>query len=218
MLPVLISLAAYAAPQQIDLADRAGLALSIPSGSVTIERGEALSVSLDQQVWDDDCKLTVDEGGTTFVTVRARRGAACVADVTITLPDDGRARVELGEGSVSVGGTQGAVDLLLAEGDVQLAGSRGSVFASIERGSVHGEAVGGLIAELGEGEVAVSWEALPSGDISVQTRSGDVTLTLPSGAELQNEGRDPATFRAELPGERSVNAASRRGEISIVSG
>lgn len=219
MLLMLISLAAHAAaPQQLDLADSNGLSLSIPAGSVTIVDGEALTVSLNQRVWDDDCKLTVDEGGTTSVTVRARRSANCIADVIVTLPAEGRARVELADGEVTVQDTRGAVDLLLAEGTVTLDGARGSVFAAVETGSLRGAAAGGLIAHVGEGSVSVGWEALPSGDISVQTRKGDVTLTLPSGVALQNEGRDPATFRAELPGERSVSAESRRGEVAVVSG
>lgn len=219
MLPILFSLAAHAAaPQQLDLADSVGLSLTLPAGTVTVSHGDAMSVSLTQRVWDDDCKLTVDEGGTTFVTVKARRSASCVADVVITLPAEGRARVELEDGDVTVADTQGAVDLLLAEGSVTLDGTRGSVFAQLEDGTVQGTAAGGLIASVDEGSVSVGWSALPSGDISVQTRRGDVSLTLPSGVALQNEGRDPATFRADLPGERSVSAESRRGEVAVVSG
>lgn len=217
MLTLLISLA-HAAPQQLDLADSRALSMVVPSGQVTVTRGDALSVSVSQTGDADGCVVKVDDGPAAMVIVKSRRKAVCAAAVAVTLPEGGRLRLELAEGDVLLGGTDGSIDLLLGEGSVVLEGTGGSVFASIEEGDLRGSALGGLIADVEEGSVAVSWASLPSGDIHVQTREGDVELMLPTGVSLRNEGRDPAAFQTTLPSERTVSAESRRGEVSVTAG
>jgi len=216
----LVSLAAQAAsPQALDLAESRSLMLALPAGNVTIEHGEAMAVSVTQTQWDDRCSLVVDDGTAASVSVKARRKADCAVDVVVTLPADGRVRLELAAGDVLVRQAQGSVDLLVEDGDVALDGATGSVFAAIDNGYLHGSTSGGLLAEMGVGDVSVAWSALPSGDIQVQARKGDVQLTLPAGVVLDDEARrDKDIFRVSLPGDRVLNATAQRGDIAVTSG
>lgn len=218
MLLLALALPAAASAQTHDFPQSAALSLSLPAGSVTIHSGEALSVTLTPTDWSERCKIETQEGAAATVTIHQPRKTTCAADVTVTVPRDMRLRVDLESGDIALSGTEAAIDLLVGTGDVTLDAPGGSVFTDIGTGSLTGSAAGGLLATLHEGDVSVTWAGLPTGDIHVLTHRGDVKLSLPADVALLGADRQPASFRAVLPEQHTVQADAQRGAVVVTPG
>ena len=219
MLPLALTLTASAAPQTHAFAESTTLALTLPAGAVTVTPGETLSVTLSPTDWHERCRVSLEEDrSATLVVEQPRKATACAADAVVTVPEGDRLRLALASGDVMIDGTDGLIDVLVGTGDVTLSAARGSVFVAIEEGQLTGTAEGGLLADLEAGSVSVRWAGLPTGDIHVQTREGDVSLSLPADVSLSSTDRQPASFRAVMPDERTVQADTRRGAVSVTEG
>ncbi|MFT5683054.1 MAG: hypothetical protein ACI8RZ_003981 [Myxococcota bacterium] len=211
--------ASAVAPQTFDFDQSTALSLILPAGNVTVRPGESLSVTVTPTDWSDRCRLETGEDAAARVEIRQpRKAPVCAADVAVTVPRGMRLRVDLEAGDVTLGDTDAAIDLLIGTGDIALEGPAGSVFTDIEVGSLTGRAAGGLLATLHEGDVSVSWAGLPTGDIHVLTHHGDVKLGLPADVLLTGADRQPASFRAVLSQEKTVQADAQRGAVVVTPG
>lgn len=160
----------------------------------------------------DDCRVSEElKGGTLRLTVRAARGPLglqrpCSAGWTVTASAasvqvrsgsgdvvfDTEARkvdARTGSGAITVGATSPAAELVLRSGSGSIGGDTPakSIDAATGSGDIRLGGLAGLVkAKSGGGAVALEWSAAPAkGAISVDTGSGSLNASFPSGTRLK---------------------------------
>ncbi|MBM3314571.1 hypothetical protein FJY71_01830 [candidate division WOR-3 bacterium] len=145
------------------------------------------SVSGDVEVcgWAEERVQVGYSGG--MVKARSRDDVVTVnsvsGDLTARMPADGRLELVTVSGDVSVEETRGGTAVKTVSGNVEVSGVTGRVTVATVSGDVE---MGGLSGDIEVSTKSGDVEIGASGTLagSVNTRSGDVTLLLPSNADV----------------------------------
>lgn len=150
---------------------------------------------------------------------------------TILVPDDVHLDLRTGVGDVTVLGSEATVVIEVDAGDVEVQGAAGGLAVNTGQGDL--EIVTGGHADLrtASGHVRVEQSGDPR-DLLVDTKQGDITVTLASDADIDLEIRTRGTIRVRTAsittvtsgsfhrengnGSIRVQLVSPRGEIEVV--
>ncbi|HET8551236.1 MAG TPA: DUF4097 family beta strand repeat-containing protein [Gammaproteobacteria bacterium] len=177
----------------------------LPPGMAVHFKTDSGDISFDGP--NDQASITgrADSGD---VTIRAASPTLNVAadsgDVRVILSQPGK-RVTLAADSGDVHFKGGAKELKISadSGDITALGPTGSAHLQADSGDIRIKGLSGsLRAEADSGDVEAEWRQLASdAQITVRADSGDVTLTLPSDAQLRGEaGTENGSLDSDFAG------------------
>jgi hypothetical protein len=208
-----------------------------PTLEVTELAGPPLRVRLDGGELVIDHERPWRAGPLTWLAGRGRRRAV----LSLAVPRDCRVELRAVSAGLTVGGLHGPVSARTVSGEVTLAGLGGRVEAETMSGPVQASGVAGdlsvrtvsgdlTLAEGGgavrartvSGAIAVDLQAAGERDIGLASVSGDLTVRLPEGSDLQvklqsTSGQVASAFE-ELRPEHGPGQRSIRGRLGAGTG
>lgn len=130
------------------------------------------AVTVEKRDFGKECKLTIEKEGAAVVARIEKEGLmgdGCQADLELKVPSSAQLDIENGSGSIEIQQVKGAVKIRQGSGSLSAEGMAGA--AQVQTGS---------------GGIKLSYSQLPvSGDLSIETGSGDAEVTLPKGAQAE---------------------------------
>ena len=140
----------------------------------------------------------------------------------LVVPANTRINAQTGSGNQSIGSVDGSVRAQTGSGSIRIERTGGSLQAQTGSGNIQADSVGGEVrAQTGSGSVDVRQVA--KADVSVQTGSGRVTLSLPADAGYTLDAQtgsgaistsQPLTIQGRI-GRHHVTGTVRGGGQSV---
>jgi DUF4097 and DUF4098 domain-containing protein YvlB len=170
------------------------------AGDVTVVAGDATEITVERQWAMDgtrDAEMELSDGTLTVKAPCSRLAIRCRADVVATVTPDARVLVSSDNGSISITGITGGVELATSSGDVEVADVAGIAILSTSSGSVHGR--------------------LESSDVTAESSSGDVELTVNGVVNRLHAETSSGAVSVLVPDDvYRVDADASSGEVTIV--
>ena len=185
------------------------------SGNVTIKVGDTVEVGRTVRYGEDKPGRThrVEDG---VLVVEACPVRDCAIDYELTVPADAKVSGHVDSGSVEIAGVATA-NVEAESGDVTVRDVAGAVNASVQSGSIDLSGIGGaVVAGAESGDVRVGLDAVKS--VAVETQSGDIEVTVPSGeyhVTASTESGDITNDLAEDPSGTPIEASAQSGNVTL---
>lgn len=185
------------------------------SGDVRITVGEAVEVRRVVSYGQDKPGRThrVDDGALVVEECPVRE---CSIDYELTVPAGTRVSGHVDSGRVEVVGVATA-NVAAESGDVTVRDVAGEVKVSVQSGRLDLAGIGGaVVAGAESGDVSVGLTAARS--VSVETESGNIEVTVPSGkyhVEASSESGDLRNDLGDDPSGPPIKARAQSGDVTI---
>ncbi|MBY0370752.1 hypothetical protein K2X33_08700 [bacterium] len=166
------------------------------SGKVVVNATGAAeaTVVVDKRKISSSCVVTVRRDGNKLVAKAEQTGHwssknVCEVDFTLRVPKAVDLDLEVGNGNVSVEGTEGELDFKLGNGDLVAKGA----FRKVDGNSGNGKTtIHGLLGEAevksGNGALELQYAAPPAaGELELKIGNGDATVRFPKGSQVRTE-------------------------------
>lgn len=219
--------------------------LDVEAGDIVIRGADVDVISgVRTQRWNGSGEPelgTTVEGSVLTLIASCPKLIGCNVDYDLEVPRGVEIVLGLGSGDASVSGVAGEVvgdvgsgDLVLSElagplsivtgsGDVQLGALLGAVDVETGSGDVYGSGLSGsvLAVEVGSGDVEIEAAATSVNDVTVNTGSGDVVLTVASGAwdvSVDTGSGDVAQsgISSDKGADRSLKVNTGSGDVTLI--
>jgi putative adhesin len=185
------------------------------SGDITIRTGDTVEV-----------KRTVSYGGDKpGKTYRVEDGVLivehcpvrdCSIDYELTVPADVNVSGHVDSGTVDVAGVATA-NVEAESGDVTIRDVAGKVNASVQSGTIDLTGIGGsVVAGAESGDVTVGLSAVNS--VSVETQSGNIDVTAPSGEYHVQASTESGSLTNDLgddPSGTPIDLSAQSGDVTV---
>ena len=185
------------------------------SGSVTIKVGDTAEVGRKIRYGEDKPGKThrVEDG---VLIVEACPVRDCAIDYELTVPADAKVSGHVDSGNVEVAGVASA-NVEAESGAVTVRDVAGEVNAAVQSGSIDLSGIGGaVVAGAESGDVRVGLDAEKS--VSVETQSGNIEVTVPSGkyhVTASTESGDLTNDLGDDPSGTPIEASAQSGNVTI---
>ncbi|MFI7677052.1 DUF4097 family beta strand repeat-containing protein [Actinophytocola sp. NPDC049390] len=185
------------------------------SGDVAIKVGDTAEVARTVRYGGDmpGKSHRVEDG---VLVIEACPVRDCSIDYELTVPADVRVSGEVQSGTVEVTGVA-TVNVTAESGDITVRDVVGQVNASVQSGTLDLSGIGGaVVAGAESGDVRVGLDAVNS--VSVETQSGSIDVTVPSGAyhvTASTESGDIANDLEDDPSGTPIEASAQSGDVTI---
>jgi hypothetical protein len=185
------------------------------SGDVTIKVGDTAEVRRTVRYGDDKPGTThrVEDG---VLIVEACPVRNCAIDYELTVPADAKVSGHVDSGSVEVAGVATA-NVEAESGDITVRDVAGAVNAAVQSGTLDLTGIGGaVVAGAESGDVRVGLAAVNS--VSVETQSGDIEVTVPSGkyhVTASTESGDLTNDLDDDPSGTPIEASAQSGNVTL---
>lgn len=185
------------------------------SGDVKIEAGDTTEVRRAVRHGEDKPGRTyrVDDGVLILEPCPVRN---CKIDYELTVPADVKVNGHVDSGHVEVAGVE-TVNVEAESGDLTVRDVAGQVNAAVQSGQIDLTGIGGaVVAGAESGNVTVNLVAPKS--VSVQTQSGNVEVTVPSGKYHVTTSVESGSVDNELDDDPSglpIEVSAESGNVTI---
>ena len=185
------------------------------SGDVKISTGDTVEVRRVVK-YDDDKpgKTHRVENGVLILDACPVRN--CSIDYELTVPSDTEVSGHVDSGTVEVTGVATA-NVEAESGDITVRDVDGEVNASVQSGSVDLGGIGGaVVAGAESGDVTVGLTAVRS--VSVETQSGNIEVTVPSGKYHVKASTESGNLDNDLgddPAGEPIQLSAQSGDVTV---
>lgn len=185
------------------------------SGDVTISTGDTVEVRRTVRYGSDKPGKTyrVDDGALILDACQERN---CTIDYEVTVPAGTKVSGHVDSGSVEVTGMATA-NVEAESGDITVRDVAGEVNASVQSGHIDLAGIGGaVVAGAESGDVSVALVAPKS--VSVETQSGNIEVTVPSGKYHVSASTESGSVENDLADDPSglpIEANAQSGDVTI---
>jgi DUF4097 and DUF4098 domain-containing protein YvlB len=185
------------------------------SGDVKVSVGDTVEVRRTVRYADDkpDKTYRVEEDTLLLEECPVRN---CTVDYEVTVPAGTKVSGHVDAGNVEVVGTATA-NVEAESGDITIRDVAGDVNASAQSGSIDLGGIGGaVVAGAESGDVQVGLTAANS--VSVETQSGNIEVTVPSGKYHVTASADSGSVANDLgddPSGEPIDLSAQSGDITV---
>jgi hypothetical protein len=185
------------------------------SGDVKVSAGDTVEVRRAVKYGDDKPDKTYRvEDGVLIVDVCPVRN--CSIDYELTVPAGTKVSGHVDSGTVEVTGVA-AANVEAESGDITVRDVEGEVNASVQSGTVDLGGIGGaVVAGAESGDVTVGLTAVRS--VTVETQSGNIDVTLPSGKYHVTASTESGSLDNDLgddPAGEPVQLSAQSGDVTV---
>ncbi|MGB3441812.1 MAG: DUF4097 family beta strand repeat-containing protein [Actinophytocola sp.] len=185
------------------------------SGNVSVDVGDTVEVRRTVRHGDDKPGKTyrVEDGA---LLVDACPVRECTIDYELTVPAGTKVSGHVDSGSIEVAGVATA-NVAAESGDITVRDVAGEVNASVQSGSIDlGDIGGAVVAGAESGDVKVGLAT--AGSVSVETESGNIEVTVPSGKYHVTASTESGSMENDLDNDPSglpIEASAQSGDVTI---
>jgi len=191
------------------------VSFSNDSGNITINIGDTVEVRRAGRYGDEKPGSTHLVKDSTLV-IEACPVRNCTIDYELTVPAGTKVSGHVDSGNIEITGVATA-NVEAESGDITVRDVAGEVNASVQSGSVDLDGIGGaVVAGAESGDVTVGLDTARS--VSVETQSGNIEVTVPSGKYHVSASTESGSLDNDLvddPSGLPIEASAQSGDVTI---
>ena len=185
------------------------------SGEVRISVGDTVEVRRTVRYGRDKPGRSHEVDGDVLV-LRECQENDCTIDYEVTVPEGTKVSGQVASGDVELTGVA-SVNVEAESGNLTVTDVAGEVNASAQSGNVELSGIGGgVVADAQSGDVSVALAA--PGSVSVETQSGNIDVTLPSGEYHVSASAKSGSVENSLqdvPSGLPIRASAQSGDVTV---